>query len=72
MAELYRESGVYHVRMVLEGATGQWNTIGKRWATFEKLSEARKCFVEYCVLVNDLRGKVRGFPWLTAYADNPK
>lgn len=57
--ELYKEHGIYHVRLIFAGCIGAWTAEnGKTWETFVKLSEARSCFAQYCKQVDIGRVKL--------------
>jgi hypothetical protein len=49
-AELYREGGIYHVRVILAGFEGQtWTKdFKKQWLSFERLGDARLAFMDFC------------------------
>lgn len=55
-AELYKEDGVYHVRLVRQGYTAchwgdKWEH-GKAWATFETLAPAKKSYRTFYSLLH--------------------
>lgn len=54
-AELYKEGGVYHTRVIIKGFEAQqWNKDDKKaWLSFEKLSDARKAFVHLCQIADE-------------------